>query len=104
LLVLPHPPDTRLEALEQQISDSGQTAGSKAQVVQRDGVIAELHRQLAEQLQFWLSKECRAVSSILSRLIKLKNRKWFKSEALSTKKSTPFSFAQRTEAELNSCG
>jgi anti-sigma factor RsiW len=44
------PPDTRLDVLEQRISDMGhEREVLKAQVVQRDGVIADLHRQLVEQ-------------------------------------------------------
>lgn len=45
------PPDTRLDGLEQRISDMGhEREALKAQVVQRDGLIADLHRQLTEQL------------------------------------------------------
>jgi hypothetical protein len=45
------PPDTRLDGLEQRISDMGhEREVLKAQVVQRDGLIADLHRQLTEQL------------------------------------------------------
>jgi peptidoglycan hydrolase CwlO-like protein len=44
------PPDTRLDALEQRISDVGhEREVLKAQVVQRDGMIADLHRQMSEQ-------------------------------------------------------
>jgi anti-sigma-K factor RskA len=44
------PSDTRLDALEQRISDMGhEREVLKAHVVQRDGMIVELHRQLAEQ-------------------------------------------------------
>jgi hypothetical protein len=44
------PPDTRLDALEQRIGDMGhEREVLKAQLVQRDGMIADLHRQLAEQ-------------------------------------------------------
>jgi hypothetical protein len=44
------PPDTKLDALEQRISDIGhEREVLKTQVVQRDGMIVELHRQLAEQ-------------------------------------------------------
>jgi hypothetical protein len=47
----PHPRDTRLDALEQTISDIGhEREVLKAQAVQRDGVIADLHRHMAEQL------------------------------------------------------
>ena len=43
-------PDTRLDALEQRISDMGhEREVLKAQVMQRDGMIVELHRQLSEQ-------------------------------------------------------
>src|SRR6266850_7087544 len=48
--IVPNPPDTRLEALEQQISDIGhERQAMKTQLTQRDGMIADLHRQLAEQ-------------------------------------------------------
>jgi len=48
--IAPNPPDLRLEALEQQISDNGhERQALSAQLAQRDGMIADLHRQLAEQ-------------------------------------------------------
>jgi peptidoglycan hydrolase CwlO-like protein len=44
------PPDTRLEALEQRISDVGhEREVLRAQLAQRDGMIADLHRQVTEQ-------------------------------------------------------
>jgi len=47
----PNPPDTRLDAIEQQMSEFGhERQALKAQLAQRDGMIADLHRQLAEQL------------------------------------------------------
>jgi hypothetical protein len=46
----PHPPDPKLEALEQQISDMGHEGQAlRAQLADRGGVVADLHRQLAEQ-------------------------------------------------------
>jgi hypothetical protein len=48
--ITPTLPDTRLEALEQQISDNGhERQALKVQLAQRDGMIAGLHRQLEEQ-------------------------------------------------------
>src|SRR5216683_2889596 len=48
--IAPTAPDTRLDALEQQLSDDGhERQALKSQLAQRDGMIAELHRQLAEQ-------------------------------------------------------
>jgi hypothetical protein len=45
------PADPRLDVLERRISDMGhEREVLKAQVVQRDGLIADLHRQLTEQL------------------------------------------------------
>lgn len=47
---LPAAPDPRLEALEQKISDFGHERQTlKTQLVQRDGMLADLQRRLAEQ-------------------------------------------------------
>ena len=48
--IAPSPPDLRLEALEQQISDNGHERHAlKALLAQRDGTIVDLRRQLTEQ-------------------------------------------------------
>jgi hypothetical protein len=48
--IAPNPPDLKLEALEQQISDNGhERQALRAQLAERNGMIADLHRQLAEQ-------------------------------------------------------
>jgi hypothetical protein len=49
--IAPNSPDPRLEALEQQISDNGhERQALRAQLAERNGMIADLHRQLTEQL------------------------------------------------------
>jgi hypothetical protein len=48
--IAPNPTDLKLEALEQQISDNGhERQALRAQLTERVGMIADLHRQLAEQ-------------------------------------------------------
>jgi anti-sigma factor RsiW len=48
--IAPNSPDLRLEALEQQISDNGhERQALRAQLAERNGMIADLHRRLDEQ-------------------------------------------------------
>lgn len=61
-----HAPDTRVEALEQQISDAGhERKVLKAQVAQRDGMIAGLQRQIGQQAQ--LLAEIKSAQANLAR-------------------------------------
>ncbi len=99
------PPDRRLDALEQQISDMGherQTLG--AQLVQRDGMIADLHRQLAEQsavLTEVKSAEADLEHSLQSNQTE-KERVAQERSALSQKIDSLQASLQRTETELDS--
>jgi hypothetical protein len=99
------PPDTKLDALEQRISDVGhEREVLKAQVVERDGMIADLHRQLAQQSA--ILAEARSAQADLEH--SLQNAQAEKQEGaqerttLNQKLDSLQASLQKTETELDS--
>jgi peptidoglycan hydrolase CwlO-like protein len=99
------PSDTRLDALEQRISDMGhEREVLKAQVVQREGMIVELHRQLAERSA--VLAELKSVQADLEH--SLQNAQAEKQEGaqersmLNQKLDSLQASSQKTETELDS--
>ena len=101
------PPDTRLDGLEQRISDMGhEREVLKAQVAQRDGMIADLHRQLAEQstvLADVRNAEADLESSLQNAQAEKQERAQERS-TLSQKLDSVQASLQKTETELDSLG
>ncbi|HSZ00421.1 MAG TPA: anti-sigma factor [Terriglobales bacterium] len=101
------PPDTKLDALEQRISDMGHEREMlKAHVVERDGMIADLHRQLAEQSAILAA--AKSVETDLEH--SLQNAQAEKQEGaqeratLNQKLDSLRASLQKTETELDSVG
>jgi hypothetical protein len=103
--IAPNPPDRRLDTLEQQISDMGhERQGLRAQLSERDGIIADLHRQLAEQSSVLVevkSAEADLEHSLQSNQTEMEQVAQERS-ALNQKIDSLQTSLQRTETELDS--
>lgn len=103
--IAPSPPDKRLDALERQISDNGhERQALKAQLAQRDGMIVDLRRQLAEQSA--VLAEVKSAEAGLEHSIQAdeteKQEVAQERSTLNQKIDSLQTSLQRTEAELNS--
>jgi hypothetical protein len=99
------PSDPRLDTLEQRISDMGhEREVLKAQVVERDGMIADLHRQLVEQSA--VLAEAKSVEADLEH--SLQNARAEKQEGIQERSTLTQRFdslqasLQKTETDLDS--